>query len=56
MTLVASAQPQWESLFDGKTFNGWIKKGGDATYEIKDGAIVGTTVPDTPNTFLCIIQ
>lgn len=53
MTLVASAQPQWESLFDGKTFNGWIKKGGDATYEIKDGAIVGTTVPDTPNTFLC---
>ena len=52
-TLVASAQPQWQNLFDGKTFDGWTKRGGDTTYEIKNGAIIGTTVPDTPNTFLC---
>jgi len=43
----------WVSLFDGKTLNGWSSiKGGNALYEVKDGAIVGTTVRNTPNTFL----
>jgi hypothetical protein len=53
LSLVATAQPQWQNLFDGKSFEGWTKMGGDATYEIKGKTIVGTTVPDTPNTFLC---
>jgi hypothetical protein len=40
-------------LFDGKTLNGWSSiKGGNALYEVKDGAIVGTTVGNTPNSFL----
>ena len=38
LSFVASAQPQWQSLFDGKSFDGWTKMGGDATYEIKGGA------------------
>ncbi len=42
----------WEPLFDGKTFNGWEQMGGDAEYAIRDGAIVGTTVMNTPNSFL----
>ena len=42
----------WVKLFDGETLNGWSKKGGDATYEVKDGAIVGTSKLNTPNTFL----
>ncbi|WP_194766282.1 DUF1080 domain-containing protein [Tamlana sp. I1] len=42
----------WVSLFDGKTLNGWSKIGGNATYEVKDGAIVGTSTLNTPNTFL----
>ena len=42
----------WTNLFDGKTFNGWKKITGNATYEIENGAIVGITVPNTPNTFL----
>tara|TARA_R110002126_G_scaffold10083_2_gene45309 strand:- start:406 stop:1794 length:1389 start_codon:yes stop_codon:yes gene_type:complete len=42
----------WVDLFDGTTLNGWHKLGGDATYNVKDGAIVGTTTHDTPNTFL----
>ena len=42
----------WVDLFDGKTLNGWHKLGGDATYAVKDGAIVGTTTHHTPNTFL----
>jgi sugar lactone lactonase YvrE len=43
----------WVPLFDGKTLNGWKQLGGKAKYEVKDGAIVGTCVPDTPNSFLC---
>lgn len=43
----------WVSLFDGKTLNGWSSiKGGKAPYEVKDGAVVGTTVRNTPNSFL----
>jgi sugar phosphate isomerase/epimerase len=49
----AAAEPAWTSLFDGKTLNGWVKRGGEATYEVKDGAIVGSTAPNTKNTFLC---
>ena len=41
------------SLIDGKTLNGWEQKGGKATYRVEDGAIVGETVPNTPNSFLC---
>jgi len=43
----------WVSLFDGQTLNGWSSiKGGNALYEVKDEAIVGTTVGNTPNSFL----
>jgi hypothetical protein len=40
------------SLFDGKTLEGWVERGGKAEYRVEDGAIVGRTVPDTPNSFL----
>lgn len=42
----------WINLFDGKTFNGWKKVAGTAAYSIQDGVITGTTVPNSPNTFL----
>jgi len=44
---------EWVSLFDGKTLNGWSIHSGFAKYHIEDGAIVGTTVKGSPNTFLC---
>ena len=43
----------WVDMFDGSTLNGWTALGGNASYEIKDGAIIGTSTPNTPNTFLC---
>jgi len=43
----------WTSLFDGKTLAGWVQKNGTATYEVKDGAILGTTAKKSPNSFLC---
>jgi hypothetical protein len=49
----ASADDAWISLFDGKSLDGWEKKGGKAEYKIEDGMIVGTTVARSPNTFLC---
>lgn len=42
----------WISLFDGETLNGWTQLGGAAKYRVQDNAIVGTTVHDTPNSFL----
>src|SRR5687767_5880166 len=36
----------WTSLFDGHSLAGWRKYGGPGTFEVKDGAIVGTYVMD----------
>lgn len=52
LTLSTSAQ-EWQSLFNGKNLDGWETHGGDAKYEVIDGAIVGKAVINTPNTFLC---
>ncbi len=40
-------------LFDGKTLDGWKQRGGDAEYRVEDGMIVGSSVPNTSNSFLC---
>jgi hypothetical protein len=39
-------------IFNGKDLSGWTKRGGDATYAVENGEIVGRSVPNTPNTFL----
>jgi hypothetical protein len=39
-------------IFNGRDLTGWTKRGGDATYAVENGEIVGRSVPDTPNTFL----
>lgn len=48
-----AADDGWVSLFDGKTLKGWRQINGLAKYEAKDGTIVGTSVPNSPNSFLC---
>ncbi len=45
--------PGFTSLFDGRTLAGWERRGGIADFRVEDGAIVGRTRPNTPNTFLC---
>jgi Domain of Unknown Function (DUF1080) len=52
-TALAVDEEGWESLFDGKTLQGWTVRGGFAEYKVEDGSIVGTTVKGSPNTFLC---
>jgi hypothetical protein len=43
----------WQTLFNGKDLSGWVQRNGKASYEVKNGIIIGTTVPDQPNSFLC---
>lgn len=43
----------WTDLFNGKTLDGWIQRGGKAKYAVEDGCIVGTSTLNTPNSFLC---
>jgi len=40
-------------LFNGRDLDGWVQRGGKAVYAVEDGAIVGRSVPNTPNSFLC---
>lgn len=42
----------WVTLFNGKDLEGWEPKNGSARFEVKDEMIVGTTVPNSPNSFL----
>jgi len=53
LSLTATAQDSWVPLFDGKTLAGWEQHSGTAAYRVQDGVIVGKTVPDTGNSFLC---
>ena len=58
---VSAAEPEcgccaggkWQSLFDGKSLDGWEQHGGKAVYKVEDGVIVGHSVPNTQNSFLC---
>lgn len=44
------------NLFNGKDLKGWKQLGGQAKYNVENNEIVGTTVKDTPNSFLCTEQ
>src|SRR5205823_4503951 len=40
-------------IFNGKNLDGWTKRGGNGTYAVENGEIVGRSAPNTTNTFLC---
>lgn len=44
---------QWKALFNGKDLKGWNQKNGAAKFSVENGEIVGRTVANTPNSFLC---
>ena len=45
--------PVFRDLFDGKSLDGWIQRGGQAEFRVEDNAIVGKTRIGTANSFLC---
>lgn len=51
--LTAHAEEALVPLFDGKTLTGWEQHSGVAEYRVENEAIVGKTVPNTGNSFLC---
>jgi type 1 glutamine amidotransferase len=53
LVVTSAGAAQWVDLFDGKTLNGWTIHSGFAKYEVRDGAILGTAVKGSPNSFLC---
>lgn len=53
-TQVALAQDEgFTSLFNGEDFDGWTQAGGEAKYRVEDGVIIGESVANTPNSFMC---
>ena len=52
LPLRAQSSEVGQALFDGKTLTGWKRLGGTADYRVEKGVIVGTTVPNSSNTFL----
>jgi len=43
----------WQQLFNGENLQGWRQLNGKAKYEVKNAEIIGTTVSNEPNSFLC---
>jgi hypothetical protein len=50
---VAADDDGWILLFNGRNLDGWIQRGGKAKYRVEDQQIVGNSVPNTQNSFLC---
>jgi hypothetical protein len=50
---VGAAEGPWTNLFNGKDLEGWQQINGTAKYVAKEDCIVGNSVPDSPNSFLC---
>lgn len=53
MIVGAEDQDGFRPLFDGQTLEGWVQRGGKARYTVEDGCVVGQSVPNTSNSFLC---
>lgn len=49
---MAQGSHGWVDLFNGRDLTGWKQLNGNARYEVINGEIVGTTVLNTPNSFL----
>lgn len=49
----AAKDGEWKPLFDGRSIEGWVRRGGTATYRVDGDAIAGKTAEGSPNTFLC---
>lgn len=52
LTVAQAQRAKWQNLFNGKDLKGWKQLNGKAKYEVINGEIVGTTVANTPNSFL----
>ncbi len=52
-TFSVNTNAQWKTLFNGKDLTGWNQKNGAAKFTVENNEIIGTTVANTTNSFLC---
>jgi quinoprotein glucose dehydrogenase len=52
-TVTGNNNSDWIQLFDGKTLDGWVHMNGAHTFNVEDGVIVGRTMENSANSFLC---
>ena len=52
-TAMAQDSERFVPLFNGTNLDGWKQAGGNAKYRAEDGVIIGESVANTPNSFLC---
>lgn len=50
---LSAATGDWVNLFDGKSLKGWTQRNGSAKYAVENEQIIGRTVHNTGNSFLC---
>src|SRR5262249_16194590 len=51
-SLADEPEGAWVNLFNGKNLDGWVQRGGKAKYRAENNQIVGSSVPNTNNSFL----
>ncbi|MFZ2287664.1 MAG: DUF1080 domain-containing protein [Bacteroidales bacterium] len=55
-TFAGCGKSDWQKLFNGKDFSGFVQLGGKAQYIVEDGVMVGISTPGTPNSFMCTTE
>lgn len=56
LTFAGCTKSDWQKLFNGKDFTGFVQMGGQAQYIVEDGVMVGVSTPGTPNSFMCTTE
>lgn len=52
LVCAGAAADNLQPIFNGKSLDGWVRRGGNANYTVENGEIVGST-KGSANTFLC---
>ncbi len=52
MAGLAHAQ-EWVDITPDDAMTNWVQRGGVANYAVEDGVVIGTSVPNTGNSFIC---
>ncbi len=47
-----TSEGHWVDLLENDSLDPWLVRGGNATFELNNGTVTGTSAPNTPNTFL----
>jgi len=49
----AAVAEDWVDITPDADLTDWVQRGGVAKYKVEDGVVIGTSVPNTGNSFIC---